>query len=103
MPRKTVKPPYLALSIFSEGVNMLSVVTEKPVAQTSKYFGATMKVKKDANRLGLCITLLEVARELAEGHFYLKDLIKSCIQECVEADLLVKRLVETGADDELPF
>jgi len=65
MPKKIkYVPPFLHISMQSEGEHIFDLTAQKPVMVTAQHFAALVKVHANARKTAIAVTLLEVAKSL---------------------------------------
>lgn len=103
MPKKSKKAPFLAISVFSEGVLLASIVGRNKPAQLAERFGVDFQTLNGARRIALCVTFLECAREFGKEDTYLKNLITRAVDRAVELELNDQFGTNFDEKEELPF
>lgn len=66
--KKSTSPtlPYMQLTMYQEGQHILTVSVPKAVPLTQKKMTGHLKVAETANRAGIALTLVEVAKTLVD-------------------------------------
>lgn len=99
------KPPYLLLTVHSNGNPLLNVTSGQDQANGPRgsAFKADMRVWEGVDRLAVATTLVEVAADLIKASPFLNDYLRGAadvliVEALTSADTYIER-----HDDEIPF